>query len=131
MPKKSIIGFTLIEVLVSLMLLSLILFALEAMEIVSICENQASYFLSLATVRLQSMTEKLRIIKHESVLALQMAKWNEENQQVLPNGHGVIQGTYPDYTVIIYWGEKVSSCEYIQLGQSGCLKVDVKLAESL
>ncbi len=127
MNPKKLFGFSLIEVLISLLLLSLILLGFDAMEIFALRENRAAYYFSVATNQLNTMLECLRALNSRDGLAQQIAIWNQQNQDVLPNGIGVVVGSYPMYTVTIYWGEIQHSCEKMRLGESGCLNEEVSL----
>ncbi len=111
-------GFSLIEVLISLFLLSCLLLGLEATEIFSLRVNRSAYFFSVAENQLNSMAERLRVLDSNQDLAKQITIWNQQNQEVLPQGRGVMTGN----TLTIYWGGE-SSCPQNKFGQAGCLKI--------
>jgi prepilin-type N-terminal cleavage/methylation domain-containing protein len=119
-------GFTLIEVLISLLLLSFILSGFDAMELYSLNSLRNTYNFHLATQQLISMTERLRSMgpyPYQNEEAI----WNEQNKQLLPRGVGTVAGQYPDYTVTLYWGDMTPPCPNIMLGQSGCVELRVTL----
>ena len=118
-------GFTLIEVLISLIMLSLILLGFDAMEIYSLRSIRATYYFHLATFQWISIAERLRSIGSRSGIEEQVAAWNEQNKQLLPQGIGSVTGSYPNYTVTIYWGGMTAACQKIQLGQTGCLQQSI------
>lgn len=120
-------GFTLIEVLISLLLLSFILFGFEAMEIASTRSLHATYYFHVASNQVISMTERLRAIGSHSYLNEEVQIWNDQNKELLPKGEGTVTGHYPVYTVSIYWGNKVGLCHQIQFGEDGCIELQVKL----
>jgi len=120
---KNQLGLSLIEVLISLLLLSLALLGLDAMNVMALRANRAAYFLGVATNQLQVMTDRLRVFKDTVSLDQQLLYWNVQNQQVLPEGYGTIRGHHPVYTLTIYWGNMPKDdCPKPQLGQSGCLQ---------
>jgi prepilin-type N-terminal cleavage/methylation domain-containing protein len=119
-------GFSLIEVLVSLMLLSFALLGLDAMEVMSLRGNRDAYFFAVAENQLQIMAEKLRVM-HSYDVAQQVADWNSLNADVLPQGEGVVRGDFPLYQLQVWWGaEGEKLCEKNQRGQSGCLREDIQ-----
>ncbi|MHB1948439.1 MAG: type IV pilus modification PilV family protein [Gammaproteobacteria bacterium] len=118
-------GFTLIEVLISLLILSFILLGFDAMQLTSMRENRNAYYFSMAQNQLNSMIERL----HAQPLSLdQIAIWNQQNQQVLPNGTGYVQGHFPCYKITIFWGEKnhQDQCNQFQSGKINCLTTQIK-----
>lgn len=118
---------SLIEVLISLLLLSLILLGFDAMEIFALRENRAAYYFSVATNQLNSMIERLSALNSRDGLDQQVVIWNQQNQDVLPSGIGVVAGSYPRYTITIYWGEAQRACEKMRLGESGCLREEISI----
>ncbi len=128
MEFKTQTGFSLIEVLISLMLLSLMLFGMDAMELMAVRDNRATYFFNVASNQAQDMAERLRVFAFAEDFRHSVAEWNQENQEVLPQGRGIITGAYPAYQITIFWGdEKPAQCQTIQLGPSGCLTEKVYL----
>ncbi|EKD74275.1 MAG: hypothetical protein ACD_45C00012G0010 [uncultured bacterium] len=115
-------GFTLIEILVSLLLMSVILFGFDAIEIYSLKQAKTAYFLGIAVNQMANMSERLIALQTHTELAEQVNRWNQENQSVLPNGFGVVMGHFPNYILSLYWGGKLQSCVKNQLGEPGCLR---------
>ncbi|MBV8802546.1 MAG: hypothetical protein JO131_06220 [Gammaproteobacteria bacterium] len=116
----ALLGFSLIEVLISLLLLSFILLGFDATEIYSIRSSRAAYYLDIANTQINNMSERLGMLENYSDISSQMTIWNNENQIVLPQGRGQVIGHFPDYTIIIYWGN-IQSCASNQIGSSGCI----------
>jgi prepilin-type N-terminal cleavage/methylation domain-containing protein len=113
-------GFSLIEVLIALVLLSIVLIGLDASELSSLRESKYSYYYSVAVNQLQSIQQQILVYK-DSTQDIS-ANWNNQNKLVLLYGRGVISGSYPDYKISIFWGDTtLQSCEKIQIGQSGCI----------
>jgi hypothetical protein len=120
-------GFSLIEVLISLLLLSFILLGFDATEIYSARMIRATYYFNVASHQLNNITERLHMLENDMDIDENVAAWNAENQIVLPQGIGEVAGYYPNYIITIYWGKKTSSCEQNQQGNSGCIKSHIIL----
>ncbi len=114
-------GFTLLEVLISLLLFSLILLGFEDMQIVALKNARAANYFYLATEQMHNITERLKLLSNQHGLHQQIIQWNNENQQVLPAGRGLSVGQYPHYTLTLYWGNFNKKCDTIYLGQAGCI----------
>ncbi|MDR3491844.1 MAG: prepilin-type N-terminal cleavage/methylation domain-containing protein [Gammaproteobacteria bacterium] len=120
-------GFSLIEVLVSLMLLSLALFGINAMQLFALLETRSAYHFSLATTQMESLRERL-LASSDSENSSAIANWNHENAIVLPQGVGVVEGAYPLYHATLYWGDvHQNKCEKIRKGNSGCIALTINL----
>lgn len=120
-------GFSLLEVLVSLLLISFILFGFDATEIVGLRMIRATYYFDIANHQLNNMVERLHIINNDSDLLQQVTIWNSQNKTVLPHGIGDVAGHYPFYQITIYWGNSKSPCQQNQLGNSGCLIQNINI----
>jgi prepilin-type N-terminal cleavage/methylation domain-containing protein len=114
-------GFSLIEVLVSLLLLSWIMLGFDATELYSLRQIRAAYYFNSAANQLDNMFERLRSKGIQADVQHEVQIWNLENKAVLPQGWGQVKGGFPDYEVTIYWGGCISPCEQNQVGKSGCL----------
>ncbi|SRR5579883_1256468 len=118
---RSHIGSSLIEILVSLLILSLMLLGFDAMQLAALQKAKAAYYFSVATQQLEVMSERLRALGEGNTEDLLQA-WNQQNQTVLPQGRGTLSGGYPDFTLAIFWGAVTESqCTKNTIGQSGCL----------
>src|SRR5207253_11148603 len=93
MPNLS--GTTLIEILISLLLISLLLLGVDVMQIVSLRQTQANYYVTVAEQQMNNMLERLTINPHAD-----LETWNKQNREVLPEGRGVINHD----ELAIYWG---------------------------
>jgi hypothetical protein len=112
-----IAGFSLLEVLVSLLLLAFIILGFDAMQVYSLRSVRNSYYLNIATGQLNNMAERLHALGENSGLEQQIQIWNKENQQLLPKGKGLVVGHYPFYEIILYWGESSWERQNINLTQ--------------
>src|SRR5690349_7549568 len=99
MLKKSL-GFSLVEVLISLFIFSLILLGFDAMELIALRESRSAYYFSMAAMQVQSMAEKLHAVGEVSDW---IESWNQQNQEMLPHGKGEVIGAYPIYEIILHW----------------------------
>jgi hypothetical protein len=97
------------------------------MEIHALRETRASYYFYIATQQLIAMAERLRALGNNQGLTEQVTIWNRQNQAVLPEGHGSVSGTYPDYILALYWGHPTQECKQITLGQTGCVQQSLSL----
>ncbi len=114
-------GISFIEILVSLFLLSLFLLGLDAMALTGWREAQAAYYVTVANQQLHNLTERLQV-NHQ--VTEEVARWNVQNQAVLPRGKGSVSGISPARVATISWGkENNSTCQKNKIGTSGCLRV--------
>lgn len=120
---KKFQGFTLIEILVSLFILSLFLLGLDAMQITALREARAAYFFSVASQQLNVMAERLAVLPDQSNLEEEIARWNKQNQAVLPLGRGQPIGHDSHSVLQITWGKRdITECKHNHINQSGCLR---------
>lgn len=97
-------GFNLIEVLISLLLLSLVLLGFESMEVSAIRASHAAYFFTVATNQMQNLYERLFALKDLQNLSEQIQIWNQQNKFLFPQAKSEVVGQYPSYSVNICWG---------------------------
>lgn len=124
MPKVS--GFSLMEVLVSLLLLSWLLLGLAVVEVDSIKQARTINIFNLSINQLENMTERIVAGQHAE-LQQNINQWNSENEILLPNGIGHVEGEFPNYLLTIEWGKRMNNCNKNQLGESGCITEKVQL----
>jgi type IV pilus assembly protein PilV len=129
-------GFTLLEVMVALLILSVGLLGLAGLQIAGLRSNQNSYYRLQATLLAQDLTERMRaneagvglgaydaasagdvdctsaVCTPEQMAGYDLAQWQADIAKYLPGGVGVICKGAPDcgdgaaYTVKIRWDEK-------------------------
>ena len=120
-------GLSLIEILVSLVLLSILLLAIDATQLFALQTTKSAYYFSVAIQQLHVIAARLTMVKGQST-ETQLSIWNQQNRDVLPQGYGIIKGTYPTYQAIIFWGKHSSNtCHSHIVGQSGCLQMIIKV----
>ena len=122
-------GFSLIELLVSLLILSLVLLGFDALEIYAVRQSRETYFFNVAEEQVHSMVERLRAHALADDVLHQFTLWNEENQQLLPMGNGYITGSYPLYQITLFWGEMSSKriCHETRVRELNCMTTTVQL----
>lgn len=122
---RRFIGTSLIEVLMSLFLLSLILLSWDIMQITALQTMQSAYHYNIAQQQLLTMTEHIKT--NRAVNSQDFVNWQKQNKKVLPQGRGTIKGQYPFFMIGILWGNKsASECQY-QIGNTGCLQLAINL----
>lgn len=96
-------GFALIEVLVALLILSLGLFGIVGMQLVSLQHTQDAYYRSVATLQLSSLFERLRASESDLARARELNDWNMINANLLPQGEGDYHCIADLCTVTVRW----------------------------
>lgn len=118
-------GISLIEVMISLFIFSILMFGMESVTFKSLQQAKSTYYFNVATQQINNMIERLRVIKAGN-WEIAQENWNKENQNILPQGRGMIEGQYPNYVISIFWGQMNSSpCLQKKIGLSGCLSRNV------
>ncbi len=120
-------GFSLIEVLISLLLISLILLGLDGMQLYSWKLTKTAYFYNVATNQLNNVMERLTVVQTADGFMQQVSAWNIENKAVLPMGYGTVTGAFPNYITTIYWGTQKHNCIKNHVGEAGCLREKIQL----
>lgn len=103
MSERQSSGFSFIEILISLMLLSLVFLGVDTVGYFSLHTEKNGWYLTVASNQVSSMGERLRALGDYEGLKNQIALWNQENQAVLPKGQGKVTGKFPDYTIVLHW----------------------------
>lgn len=97
-----ILGFTYIELITSILLLSLILLGVDAMAIVALRQTTQAWNHAVAINQAINMQERLHAFGNAE-LTNQVRQWNVENSRLLPQGKGMVRGQYPDFSIQISW----------------------------
>lgn len=124
MRKKSF-GFSLLEALISIIIFSMALLGLNAMDIFTMREQLNSYYTSLAIQQIQNIEERLSTLGKQAGLNDQVKLWNLQNEVLLPSGKGEVLGQYPRYFISLFWGD--SNCKDRQEEKVGCIKEELSL----
>jgi len=96
-------GFSLIEVLIALCVLSVGLFGIASLQSVSLRRNYDAYLHSIAVTQLASMFNRLQVSTPQKDLPI----WNRVNAKLLPQGRGEYN---PDsHLITIQWFSRSSN----------------------
>ena len=99
------VGSSLVEVLISLFLLSLITVTCGGLYLVALREARSHYYFSVGLQQIKNMHALLSVASTMDLVSA-VERWNRQNIAVLPQGRGSVRGQYPHYTVSIYWGDE-------------------------
>ncbi len=88
-------GFSLIEVLIALSILSIGLLGIAVLQTVALKRNYAAFMHSVAVTQIASMFNRLQVDSSKQGIAL----WNQDNAQLLPQG----KGSCNSYAISISW----------------------------
>lgn len=99
-------GFTFLEVLVSLALISIVSLNLVLLSFSTIHYNSHNYYFNVAQQQLTNMAERLDMIgSNVDLTEEQLTIWNQENYSSLPCGIGILTGHFPEYKLKVCWRE--------------------------
>ncbi|MBA3660670.1 MAG: prepilin-type N-terminal cleavage/methylation domain-containing protein [Gammaproteobacteria bacterium] len=118
-------GLTLVEVLVSLILLTFIFIGTDVMQLISLRIAKHSFFIFVARQELMSIVDQAQICKLACSKSIQ--HWQNEVKLALPHGEGEVKGVYPNYIFTVKWGNPTESiCKINHQKAQGCLQVSLK-----
>ena len=149
-------GFGMIELLVSLLVLTIGLIGLAALQTHSLQRYQLSYQKSVANSQIQEIAERMRANQAgmaegaydvsempssrptcnkctpNQIAQRDMYEWNEANKTLLPLGHGMVTSTGKLYTFTIFWearrtGPIEKNCDSNSATQLTCLTMSSQL----
>lgn len=115
-------GFTLLEVLISLFLLSLMLLGVMAAQVVSLREARGLYYFQQAMMLAENMVEYLAA--HGGVAAGYQRRWQQDIALGLPVASGEVTRAFPVYRIVVQWGSDGKSCHQNHAGVSGCAVIN-------
>ncbi|QLH43606.1 MAG: type IV pilus modification protein PilV [Coxiellaceae bacterium] len=96
-------GFSLLEILISLLILSFGIMGMMAMQVNSIQLTKTALWQSIALTQAFSMLERLRANHASEIRTREFFQWEEGNQHWLPQGHGDYQCNADGCTVTVIW----------------------------
>ncbi len=115
-------GFTFLEILFSLFLISMLLLGMDALLFSSLREAKINLYYGSAIQQLTMLRERLKIMPEQQ--DREVAHWNKENAQLLPQGRGtVFQQEHNKVIVVVWGGEQEKNCQQNKIGIAGCLKI--------
>jgi hypothetical protein len=101
----SMLGSTLIEVLVTLLVLSCGFLAIAHLQIISIRHTQSAYFTSVAQTQLQNMAECLQLQRIGYPCSIEKIAWEKSLSERLPQGMGKIFQKGTHLQIIVAWND--------------------------
>lgn len=105
-------GSSLIEIVISIFLLSFMVLGLETMQLTALRIAKENYFFALG---MQQILNGIALNLDE------LNTWKEKNQTLLPNG----LGEKLDHKITISWGGVSLLCPKNKIGLSGCLSLSI------
>ncbi|MCD6055246.1 MAG: hypothetical protein K0R12_208 [Gammaproteobacteria bacterium] len=95
-------AFTLIEVLIALLLLSIGLLGLLSASSAALRTTQNAFYTAIAAQQLQNLQSELRI-SHPAFYAPLISQWNKENSAFLPLGKGTLKRNSDSMHLELQW----------------------------
>ena len=140
-------GFTLLEVLISVVVLAVGLLGIAAMQVSMIRYNHSAQLRSIATFQVDNMIDRMRAnyaglklgyynnisgitsnpncssCTNSQIAQLDAYQWNTNNASMLPAGQGTVSSNGSTYTITLRWDNSRSGAT--GLSCSGNAKVDL------
>lgn len=118
----SISGFSLIETMVSMLLITLTFIGINAAHLVAIKEAKSVYYYSVALMQAKMLSAVLVKTSIESDVMLE-ERHMRQISKILPHGRLVLKRDSSTISAInIFWGDnRASVCEQDTIAPSGCL----------
>jgi type IV pilus assembly protein PilV len=105
-------GFTLLEILIALFILSFSLLGIAALQTSALHHAQDAYLRSVASVQAVNLAERSLA---ESITAEEINAWNVENATLLPDGTGVYKSLTNYHKIIVSWKSHFSTENVVSL----------------
>lgn len=91
--KKIYPGFTFIEILISLLILSLGILSYAGLQLKALRYSQETYFKNLALNQAHNISEQWLNTSCKQKFSPLITTWNQQNQLLLPQGNGSIEAS--------------------------------------
>ncbi|MBN1684415.1 MAG: prepilin-type N-terminal cleavage/methylation domain-containing protein [Gammaproteobacteria bacterium] len=117
-------GFTFIEVLVALCLMSIVLLGIEKMLIMALRMNRQAWFQTISVNQIKNMAEIIKIKREGWTQFYPM--WQMQNQLLLPKGMGKVLPLGPKFNIFVLWHSSEFSvwrCETKAILNQSCLEL--------
>ena len=96
-------GFTLIEVLVALCILSFAVLGLVALQLTALRDNRDAQMRTVAAVQVQNMADRVRANRPSKNLRCEIEAWQKETRCMLPCTTAEVQCNNNQYTIKVAW----------------------------
>lgn len=125
------VGYSLIEVLVSLLIVSILMSGMIAVQFIAERDTKTAYYLSVAKNQLSNMVERLKTNESsnsDDYLNETIRMWNIQNQSVLPKGRGTLFQDGQKLVLSLFWDDDKNTnvCQQNKIGLSGCLRLAIQ-----
>jgi len=102
-------GFSLLEVLIALLILSISLLAFAQAELTALRNIQNSYFINIAILQSDSLAEELRACENQKFcINHEIKQWQARIPKLLPQGKTKIDANGLQYQIEIRWHDNNS-----------------------
>ncbi len=117
-------GFSLIEVLVALFLLSIVLLGVEEQMLKSLQSSQGALNQTIAVEQASGMASMMELFptQYQNFLP----GWNQDNQNLLPDGKGEIKVSGSDMSIQITWrsgSSQIWQCKSSRQSDISCIEL--------
>jgi prepilin-type N-terminal cleavage/methylation domain-containing protein len=107
MNNKNNKGFSLLEVLIAIILLSIGLLGFARATLIALHHNQAAYLQTLADIQINSLAENLRAcgVKNTACTSKAIIDWKTQNAKLFPQAQSIVQAKTKteDYLITLKW----------------------------
>lgn len=117
---KKLYGAALIEMLVSVFVFSIFLFAITHQSLLSIYYLMRSSDGAIASEQIQNLESYLQVYSETHLDTVKLI-WKADVKTVLPNAKSFIHGQYPSLLAQIIWDKSTSQCNQIN-NRKTCLQ---------
>lgn len=101
--QRNMAGFTLLEIMIALFILSVGLLGMARMETLSLRYQKDDLFRTIASLQINNLLEEVQVNSKERYQAERVALWRTTTTQLLPRGEGEIQTNGQRQTINIRW----------------------------
>ena len=124
-------GFSLLEVLVSVCIVSLGVISIAKLQLVGIKDSDNAMRRSVALTQLTNMAEILHANPPEHQLPKLINSWNQENARLLPLGRGEVNKHGNNYRVVVNWEglttSKQDACNSNDKSMRHCVQTTIEI----
>lgn len=116
-------GFTLLEIIISLFLLSIVLLGVDAAQVLVMRDSRGIYYFNQASVMAANMAEYL--VAHHGDTSGYERKWQLKIAEILPISSGYVSRSQSSHVVKVWWGGESRECRKTKQGVKGCVVLNV------